>query len=78
MSATATITVKDLRRQVEVAQETAEEATRLAERAERSLDHAELDEGSADSLRTLSEAVEDHRRGLLTSQELYDVLDSLS
>jgi hypothetical protein len=78
MSATATITVKDLRRQVEEAQETAEEAIRLAERAESSIDRAELDEDGADSLHTLTEAVEDHRRGLLSTQELYKVLDGLS
>jgi hypothetical protein len=79
MSATTSpITVKDLRRQVEEAQEAAEEAVHLAERAESSIDRAELDEGSTESLRALSEAIEDHRRGLLDDRELYDVLDGLS
>jgi hypothetical protein len=78
VSATATITVRDLRRQTEDARHQAEEALRVAERAESAVDHAIVDEGSADGLQTLFEAVEDHRRGLLTTQELYKVLDGLS
>lgn len=77
MSTTATSSVKDLRREAQDARREAEEALWRAERAEEKVELAQLDENPP-KLQVLSEAVEDHRRGLLTDQELYDVLDGVA
>jgi archaellum component FlaC len=78
MSATATVTVKDLRRDIDNARDQAEDAAREVERVEERIERIGVNEDGADSLQTLSEAVADHRRGILSTQELYDVLDGLS